>query len=110
MFFRAVFDITVSMPVEKILIRTNKERSTAAGRVKYFELACRAALSGGFSFEKFSHRVLHNIVHDVSRRIVNASGFLDFRFVLNNRAMIGYADDFSQELFVDLPEYIRREN
>ena len=78
--FRIVGDIPVAVPIEEILIRADKEGPRAAGRIEDAEFGC---LFRRFVFEQCADGVLNDVIDDVSRRVVNAPGFLDLRFVFD---------------------------
>src|SRR5439155_20074294 len=60
--------------------------------------------------EESAHRLLDDVFDDVGGRVINAAGFLDFRFFLNNRAMaFRQPDDFAEKLLIDLSENVRRQ-
>ena len=53
--------------------------------------------------QQFAHRVFHDVVDDVGRRVVDAAGLADFRLLLD----LGVpgrrqADHLAQELLIDL--------
>ena len=61
-------------------------------------------------FKKFANGVLDDVIHDVGRRVVNTAGLFDFRLFLDDGTMaLGEADDFAEELLIDLAENVRRQ-
>ena len=53
----------------------------------------------------------YDVVHDIGRSVIDASSFFDLRLFLDLCLMSGgQADDFSQELLIDLAEDIGRED
>src|SRR5207249_530945 len=60
--------------------------------------------------EESAHRLPDDVFDDVGGRVINAAGFLDFRFFLNNRAMaLCQADNFAEKLLIDLSENVHRQ-
>src|SRR5947209_3395287 len=68
-----------------------------------------AHLAGSF-FVESAHGLPDDVVHDVGGRVIDATGFLDFRLFPNNGAMaFGQPDDFAKKLFIDLAENLCRQ-
>jgi hypothetical protein len=60
-----------------------------------------------FVFDQFADGILD----DVSGSVINATGFLYFRFVFDLRLMaFSEPNDFAEKLFVNLAENVRRQN
>jgi hypothetical protein len=96
------------MPVQKILICADQEGAGAAGGIKYLQLLNPLRL---LPFNEFAHRILHNIVDDVSRRIIDAACLFDFRFVLDfGPVSRREVDDLPQKLLIDMTQDIGRKN
>ncbi len=74
-------------------------------------MAHAAPGAGLFAFHQLSHRVFDDIIHDVSRRIINPACFADFRFFLDFCLMPGgEPDHLAEELFINLSENVGRQD
>ena len=108
-FLRVVGDVPVAVPVQQVLVGAEQERAGAAGGVERCAAArlCRrldrrAVLSGP---EQRAHGVLDDVIDDVGGRVEDAAGFFDFGLFFHHGVVPGgQADDFAQELLVDLAE------
>ena len=126
------------MPVEQELIRADEERAGAAGGIKDAESGdagkdggdfprlvaadvrrrigsggrlIRLLTSAATSINQFSHRLADDVIHDVGGRVIDATGFLHLRLVIHHGAVaVGEADDFAEELLIDLAEHVGGEN
>jgi hypothetical protein len=108
----AVLDVAVAVPVEEVLVSPDQERARATRRVHYPEPARPAARAGALAFQELSDGVFDDVVHDVGRRVVDASRLADLGLLLDHGpvAAPGQPDHLPQELLVDLPEHVHRQH
>ena len=102
----AVVQIVFQIPIEKILVSFEQERTGTAGGIEDTEFG---DFLWSFILNKRADRVLHDVIDDIRRGVVNAAGFLDFGLVHNlsfSPSRNGY--DFAEELLVDLAENFHR--
>ncbi len=98
----------VAVPIEQMLICADEERTGTARRI---DNAKFGRLFRRFVFQQFADGVLNDVIDDVGRRVIDAARFLDLRLVVDSCLMsFGEADDFAEELFVDLTEDVGGEN
>ena len=98
--------IPIAMPIEEILVGVDQERARAAGRIEDAELG---RLFWRLSLDELPDRLPDDVIHDISRRVIDAAGLLDLGLVLDDGVMPGrQPDDLAQELLVNLAEDVGR--
>ena len=111
MLIRPGIDISVEMPVEKVLIDGDQERAGPAGGIENSKLACRATRARRLALEKFPDSVFDDIIDDVRRCVIDAARLFYLGFVFDHCAVTGcQADDLAQKLFVHLPKDVGRQH
>ena len=96
------------MPGQQVLVCANEERSGAAGRIDNAQFG---GLLRRLLLQQFADGVLDDVIDDVRGRVINAARFFDLGFVFDLRLMaFGEADDFAEELFVNLAENVGWQN
>ena len=96
------------MPVEQELVGTDQERTGTARGIENAEFR---HLAGRLVLHEFADRVLHDVFHDVLRRVENTARLFYFRLVLDLCLVaVREPDHFAEELLVDVAENCRRDN
>ena len=90
----------------------DEKRTGTASGIKQAEFFCargKGFHAFGFVFgsdfiQQFSGGLLDDVIHDVARGVINATGLADFRLFLNGDAASLRTDDFAEKSFIDAAE------
>ena len=86
--------VPVQIMVQQVLVRAQQEGAGAAGGVEDAERAVELGRLGFVGYDRavlqeLTDRLLDDVVHDVSGRVEDAAGLLDFGLVLDAGMMTG---------------------
>ena len=96
------------MPVEEELVRPDQKRTGTARGIKDAEFR---NIAGRLVLDEFADRVLHDVFHDILRRVENTARLLYFGLVLHLCLVpVREPDHFPEELLVDVTEDCGRDD
>ena len=97
------------MPVEEVLVGADQEGAGSARGIQNAEFRC--LLRRVVLLENRAYGLLHDVVHDVGRRVVDAARLADLRLLFDSGLVTPrQPDHLSEKLFVDLAQDVGRKN